>query len=243
MSIKTKKAEIYKRKEDGSIDWRAMIKPEYLYPNKEWFNKRSLPTPTSTEGLKDNQLLIMLGGIKEIAKMRGYRSVTYKLDHVKDGYVVAICSIIWNKNPENDFEVVYEDVGNATLDNTDDFCSKFLETIACNRAFVRAVRNFLNIHIVGADEIDRSSGQSQNNFEDYGDEELSPLPLTPVGLLQSVLLQHGYKGFDGLKDCLRKLWKIKQYQNEAVPNWKSFEDVPPAEARKIIPLVKKHFSD
>ena len=25
----------YTFKEDGSIDWRAMIKPEFLYPNKE----------------------------------------------------------------------------------------------------------------------------------------------------------------------------------------------------------------
>jgi hypothetical protein len=57
--------------EDGSIDWRSMIKPDFLYPNRDWFTIRSKPVPDSTEGLRDNQLLIMLGGIKELAKMRG----------------------------------------------------------------------------------------------------------------------------------------------------------------------------
>ncbi len=26
----------YKFNEDGSVNWRAMIKPEHLYPNREW---------------------------------------------------------------------------------------------------------------------------------------------------------------------------------------------------------------
>ena len=55
-------------------------------------------------------------------------------------------------------EVLYEEYANATSENTNDFCLKFLETIACNRAFVRCVRNFLNINIVGVDELDNSRG-------------------------------------------------------------------------------------
>ena len=42
--------------EDGSVDWRSMIKDEYLYPNKDWFEYRKKPDPESIEGLKDNQL-------------------------------------------------------------------------------------------------------------------------------------------------------------------------------------------
>ena len=56
--------------EDGSIDWRSMIKPEFLYPNKGWFDIRNKTVPTSVDGLEDKQLLIMLGGIKELAKLR-----------------------------------------------------------------------------------------------------------------------------------------------------------------------------
>ena len=31
--------------EDGSVDWRAMIKDEFLYPNKGWFDMRNMSTP------------------------------------------------------------------------------------------------------------------------------------------------------------------------------------------------------
>jgi hypothetical protein len=66
--------------EDGSVNWRAMIKPEFLYPNKGWFEARNKAVPTSSEGLDDKQLLIMLGGIKELAKMRGYHNVDFTVN-------------------------------------------------------------------------------------------------------------------------------------------------------------------
>ena len=146
--------------EDGSVNWRGMIKPEFLYPNKGWFDMRNQQVPTSTEGLKDNQLLIMLGGIKDLARLRGFYSVEFDTEREGD-YVTAKCSISWMGSYEtNGDNIRYQDVANATGENTDDFCYKFLETIACNRAFVRCVRNFLNINIVGADEIDKSNGNT-----------------------------------------------------------------------------------
>jgi hypothetical protein len=30
----------YKTNEDGSINWRAMVKPEHLFPNRGWFESR-----------------------------------------------------------------------------------------------------------------------------------------------------------------------------------------------------------
>jgi len=67
----------YTFNDDGSVDWRAMVKPEFLYPNKDWFVRRNKPLPDSIEGLEDKQLLIMLGGIKELAKLRGYTSIDF----------------------------------------------------------------------------------------------------------------------------------------------------------------------
>ena len=64
---------------DGSVNWRAMINPEHLYPNKDWFEIRKMPMPNSIEGLDDSQLLIKLGVIKELAKLRGFHSVTYDI--------------------------------------------------------------------------------------------------------------------------------------------------------------------
>ena len=223
--------------EDGSIDWRAMIKPEFLYPNKGWFEARNKPVPNSIEGLDDKQLLIMLGGIKELAKMRGYCGVEFKVDNVSDGYVTAKCTIHWHENYEtvNSYSTSYEDVANATLANTDAFCAKFLETIACNRAFVRCVRNYLNIHIVGADEIDKSKGA--DNFSSVEDDS-SPV-ITPTRLLEKILRdKHSVDSFDSFKEVLRNLWKSETYRNEEAKDWKSFKDISAKEARKLIISLK-----
>jgi len=225
----------YDFNEDGTVNWRAMIKPEFLYPNKGWFDVRNKPVPTSTEDLDDKQLLIMLGGIKELAKMRGYSTVAFDVTHLSDGYVTAKCTINWDKNYETQDEVAYQDYANATLANTDSFCAKFLETIACNRAFVRCVRNYLNIHIVGADEIDKSQGSGQAVEADA-----IATPITPVDLLAKTLREkHGVDSFDSCKDVLRDLWKSERYRNEEAKKWSSFSDIPAKEARKLIVALNK----
>jgi hypothetical protein len=227
--------------DDASVNWRKMIKDEFLYPNKGWFDIRKKEVPSSIEGLKDNQLLIMLGGIKEIAKLRGFHSVSYDVNHVNENYVVAKCRISWIYNYEHtaDFHVCYEDVANATLANTDDFCAKFLETIACNRAFVRCVRNFLNIHIVGADEIDKSKNSFGPSVESSGHDS-SIIPVTPTGILEKTLREkHGVTDFEGFRIILRDLWSSEKYRYEGIKDWKSFEDIPAREARILLPLINK----
>ena len=231
----------YEFNEDGSVNWRAMIKEEFLYPNKDWFVSRKKDVPNSVEGLSDKQLLIMLGGIKELAKMRGYSTVAFDVTQPSNGYVTAKCTINWDKNYETQDEVAYQDYANATLANTDNFCAKFLETIACNRAFVRCVRNYLNIHIVGADEIDKSKGANNSNTVEYdASSDSAMLPLTPSGALQKALDEdNGVKSFDKFKELLRALWKEEIYRNEQAANWKSYEDIPAKECRKLIAICKK----
>jgi hypothetical protein len=234
----------YKFGEDGFIDWRAMIKPEYLYPNKDFFEIRKQPVPSSIEGLNDKQLLIMLAGIKELARLRGFTSVSYDISHVETNYVVAKCKINWIGNYETDgIEVCFEDVANATGHNTDDFCLKFLETIACNRAFVRCVRNFLNIHIVGADEIDKS----KNKSVDISDLAISSaLPVTAQGALEKLVNEKlKISDFQGFKSHLRSLWKKAQEDQDQkmldlltqAKEWSSFQDVPAKSARILIKSI------
>ena len=231
----------YTFNEDGSVNWRAMIKPEFLYPNKGWFEMRGQQVPSSTEGLRDNQLLIMLGGIKDLARLRGFRSVSYDAKNVEEGYVTASCDIEWIGNYESsNNNVYYEDYANASLENTDAFCEKFLETIACNRAFVRCVRNFLNIHIVGADEIDKSGNRSSTNQGATTPAPSSNAPITPSGLLEKTLRdKHSVDSFDAFKDVLRALWKDGKYTNEEVKDWSSFDDISAKEARKLIGIISK----
>ena len=146
----------YTFNDDGSVDWRAMIDPKHLYPNKGWFESRGEPMPRSPEGLADNQLLIKLSGIKELAKLRGFDAVTYDVIKCEKDHVAVKCRIHWVPNFESgtyyslkqgdddyfNSRVSFEDIANATTENTSNFAQKFLETIAANRAFVRCVRNF-----------------------------------------------------------------------------------------------------
>lgn len=226
---------------DGSINWRAMVKPEYLYPNKDWFDIRNKPVPDSIEGLADNQLLIKLGGLKELAKLRGYSSVSYKVIKCDKDHVVVKCKIAW-KALLNEFSTIkiqedpciFEDMANATLENTNDFCAKFLETIATNRAFVRCVRNYLGINIVGDEEIDKSKNKSFSNLENTEIVSITP---------QSLLVKHisdklQINSFDEFMNHLRKMWKEETYKNEEVSKWQSFSSIPARECRKLISIIK-----
>ena len=232
----------FKYNENGSINWRAMVKPEYLYPNKDWFELRGKPIPDSVEGLADNQLLIKLGGLKELAKLRGYNSVSYEVVKCDRDYVVVKCKIHWKalfdgeaSNKVIEDPCAFEDMANATLENTNDFCAKFLETMATNRAFVRCVRNFLGINIVGDDEIDKS----KNKVASYENAESNIVNITPQGLLKKQAKDKlGCESFDDFKTYLRKLWQEETYKNEEAKTWNDFTAIPARECRKLSSFIK-----
>lgn len=224
----------YIKNEDGSINWRAMVKSEHLFPNKGWFETRKQSIPSSIEGLGDHQLLIKLAGIKEVAKLRGYKSVKYDIIKCEPSYVAIKCGITWIPNYETDYESYFEDVANATVNNTTDFAVKFLETIAANRAFIRAVRNFLNIHIVGSDEIDSSKKGTPAIFEE---ENETSLP-SSQNMLEKTAKSNGIKSFGEFQDYLRSLWKINTYKNDEAKVWTCYSDIPAKEARILISILK-----
>tara|TARA_B100001094_G_C18177862_1_gene798986 strand:+ start:1403 stop:2155 length:753 start_codon:yes stop_codon:yes gene_type:complete len=223
----------YAFNEDGSVDWRAMIKEEHLFPNKGWFESRGKDAPRSAEGLEDYQLLIKLSGIKELARLRGFSSVSYEVEKCQQDHVAVNCQINFIENYETGRSVSFQDVANATLNNTSSFATKFLETIACNRAFVRCVRNFLNVHIVGDDEIDKS------NLGPIKHEPSSSLGITPTEILKN---QCGATlncvDFSCFKDKLREFWENGAYQNMDAKKWEKYEDIPAKEARVLLKLIK-----
>jgi hypothetical protein len=225
----------YHFNEDGSIDWRRMVKDEHLFPNKSWFEARKKEVPKTVEGLKDYQLLIKLSGIKELARLRGFEGVSYYSDKCELNHVAVCCTMTFIGNYETGGEpIVFQDMANATLENTSSFATKFLETIACNRAFVRCVRNFLNIHIVGDDEIDKSNLSSSIS-------KGSSISLSPQGVLKSQAEQSGVGDFEKLKDLLRSwhtagIYKINSNSNPS--EWNDFKDIPAKEAREILKKLK-----
>jgi len=227
----------YTFNEDGSINWRALVKEEHLFPNKAWFDRFNKPTPKSIDGLKDHQLLIKLSGIKELARIRGFESVFFETVKCEADHVAVKCSVTFIPNYETGGRaVLYEDMANASINNCSSFAVKFLETIACNRSFVRAIRNFLNIHIVGLDEMDTSDPQSQNQISSSaaGQSSLS---------IQSSLEKNSKEildcsSFEDFRDYLKNLKDSKTYICKDVESWSSFSDIPSKEARILLKIIK-----
>lgn len=206
--------------DDGTINWRKMTKPEFLVPNKQYFERYKKPVPSSIEGLEDNQLLILLGGIKELAQMRGYESVAHVPMSPANDYVISVCSIRWIPNYETEGRsVTFSAIGDASPFNTNSFAKNYLGPIAENRAFVRSVRNFLKINIVSQEELGAPMG-----LQEEAD--------ASSNLLKEVMTAYGVS-FEKVKEAL-----IKD-KLEGAESFSRLEDVPKFKQFELIERIKK----
>jgi hypothetical protein len=204
-----------------------MINKEYLVPNRDAFknqkdvNLKEIDIST----LADNQLLILLAGIKELAQIRGYTDVNYEVIQAQPDYVAVKCTINWIASYEtSEKEVSFSALADAHLDNTKDFAKNFLMAIAENRAFIRAVRSFLKINIVGNDEMGKTT---------QIDTEVEPNTLVtqPIALLEKTMEEYNIS-FEQIKE--RALQK-KMGNSE---NWQSIKDISPLSMFTIISGIK-----
>ena len=116
----------YKFTDEGLIDWRKMLGDKWLYPNPS----KNLSTQDVSK-LKDTDLCILLGGIKELAQIRGYTNIKYDVTCPNPDYVIANCTITWIPNFETeDKEVSFSSLGDASPNNTDNFARQYLAPIA-----------------------------------------------------------------------------------------------------------------
>jgi hypothetical protein len=206
--------------QDGTINWRKMVKTEYLVPNRQKTQE------TDVSKLEDKDLLILLGGIKELAQIRGYAKVEYNVVSATESYFATSCKITWLPNYETGGkEIVFESLADATLNNTKSFARFFLAAIAENRAFVRCVRNFLKINIVSQEELGDAKlldeGLSSNDN-----------PTSPYALLEKVMKDKSIT-FDNLK---KKLIKEKFENSE---NISIIQDIPKGKIFELIERIKK----
>ena len=212
----------YKYTDEGLIDWRKMISPEFLVANKDRTSE------TDVTKLKDYQLIILLGGIKELAQIRGYTDVHYDVYSPSPEYVVATCSITWIPNYETENrEVVFSSIGDASPQNTKSFARYFLGPIAENRAFVRCVRNFLKINIVAQEELGNSKLADNEPSHDS-----SAASLDPRSILGSLMKEKGI-AFDKLKTKLQK----EEYKD--AESLSSLSDIPKIKVFELIERIKK----
>jgi hypothetical protein len=206
--------------DDGTINWRKMVKTEYLV------NNRQKTQETDVSKLEDKDLLILLGGIKELAQIRGYSKVEYNVVSANDVYFATSCRITWLPNYETDGrEIVFESLADATINNTKSFAKFFLAAIAENRAFVRCVRNFLKINIVSQEEL----GEAKLfDFTQQPNEN----PTSPQVVLEKVM-----KDKDVTFEQLKKKLIKEKFDN--AENLNSTNDIPKSKIFELIERIKK----
>lgn len=204
---------------DGTVNWRKMIKPEFLVANRDRTDE------TDISKLDDNELIILLGGLKDLANIRGYHSVTYKIHEASPEYVCASCSITWidNYETEKSESVLFEAIADAGVKNTESFGQMYLAAIAENRAFCRAVRNFLRINIVAKEEIKNAkiSTPSPNKNSASPDIYLSNL------------MKEKKIDFKTIKD------KMTKESVDGAADWKTVKDIPRVKMFEIIERMQK----
>jgi hypothetical protein len=207
----------YVYNEDGSVNWRKMIRSEFLVANKQRTQE------TDITKLEDKDLLILLGGIKELAQIRGFTCVSYDVPEAGPSYVIASCYINWIANYEtNDQQVSFQSLADASPDNTQSFARNYLAAIAENRAFVRCVRNFLKINIVGQDEVGVKA-----NFEDLTPDS----PVSPTAVLSNLMKEKGVT-LDQIKKRLIK----DGFAADAIT---SINEIPKPKIFELIERIKK----
>ena len=207
----------YVYNEDGTINWRKMVKTEYLVPNRQKTQE------VDVSKLEDKDLLILLGGIKELAQIRGYTKVEYKVVTATESYFATSCRITWAPNYEtNNKEIIFEALADATVNNTKSFARFFLAAIAENRAFVRCVRNFLKINIVSQEELGdvKLNEESSTTLDN---------PTSPHVLLEKIMKEKNIS-FDQLKKKLIK---------EKFENAESLNDLNQINKSKIFELIER----
>jgi hypothetical protein len=202
----------YTFNQDGTINWRAMVKKEHLVFNRQMTEEiekkygKPLSELSVTE-VEDRYLLILLAGLKELSQLRGFTSVTYKFDAIAGFGVAAVCKITWIPNYETgSTEITFEAMADASSRNTTGFAKNYLMAIAENRAFVRAIRNFLRIHVVGQDEVGTT-------------EEAATTSVSPHSVLKQLLDVRGIM-FEKMQN------KLIAEKYEGAESWKQLEDIP-----------------
>ena len=166
-----------------------------------------------------------MGGIKELAQIRGYTNIKYDVTCPSSDYVIANCTITWVPNFETeDKEVSFSSLGDASPNNTDNFARQYLAPIAENRAFVRCVRNFLRINIVAQDELAKRF--KDGNFQVSTPQQAEVA--SPTALLEKLMKEKGVD-FQRVKNRL-----VRQKYKDA-DKIESIKEIP---ALKIFELIE-----
>lgn len=247
----------YTYRSDNAIDWRAMIPREFLVIKREneasIMRAQGVATSDLIDSSKvpDHQMQVLLGGWKRLLFLRGYTSLTNPCTFVTPEKAVATCTITFAPNYETrGLPVTYSWTASASLHNTSgEIPQMFLEATACNRAFSLCLRGFLNIGIVGKDEMGparRGAGEevvkavlaTQTVVDTASAESIEPpkAGYQPKDTLSKKCAEVGIT-FEKLKEGASTRYRAEMQSEPA--NWTSIDDVPSLDAWTLIDKLSK----
>lgn len=250
-------ATVYPRKPDGSINWRALVQPSHVYVKKGDEAKVATALGVTPQDIKegkydttrveDKHLVIRKAGLIELARIRGYTSAAPEVKYASRDYVIVQTWIHWSAF-EDKPAIVTGGVGEASPDNTSSFMRVYLAAAAENRAFSRAVRQFLNIDIVSSDEL--GGGDVAPEVESGPSVASS---LTPQGVLQKNV-EEAKSSFDKIKAASVAKFKHDTEQLAKDPAykaafktdpsvWTKYEDISALDCMTLIELINKAKAD
>lgn len=221
----------YSYDESGFINWRTVIPQEFLYLNpgkKEQLEKKYNKTYNEIniveDKVEDKDLCILLGGIRFLANLIGYKSINYVIGQSTPDYCSATCTIVFKGNySTNNEDRAHSDSASATLNNTASFYRNYLVEAATNRAFCRTVRGYCNLSIVSKEEL------SEKNIAP-DDQPTESSSIKPIETLKGILKQKN-RTFDELRAKL-----VKDGMKDA-EEWKSIDDIPKIKIFDIITIL------
>lgn len=202
--------------ENGKIIWRKLIRNEHLVPNKD----RTQETDITL--LEDKDILVLLAGFKELANIHGFTRISYKFPASTQEFVSCVCKIDYIPSYHTEMRTIsFESTADASYNNTQSINGKyFLTTTAENRAFVRNVRNFLQIPILGKDEF-FTAGKKEEELD-------TPSPNNPKSIALKKMKDMGFNTF---VDAKKALWTI------GVNSFDEYEKLNDIPIEKIMSLI------
>ena len=215
------------------IDWRAIIPKSWLFVNAKKFTDKNQEAPKTVEGLDDSMVIIKLGGIKWLARVRGYDKVSYEV--ISDAPNVTVkCSIDWSPNFENPLGATYEEIASCNEKNASNFNLIYAESIAANRAFVRCVRNFLNVNIVGEEEIfEKEAIEPKSETSD------GTVAIDPQSIFIKIAKEKGLDLAAIIKMCEESDESLKDLASRVSSDKELVKELTPKIAKKLIKSIKK----
>jgi len=232
---------------EGLVDYRRMVSPRFLYVAREHeakvIQQQNKPlAEIDLLAVRDEWLRIRIGGINQLAQLRGYTDLNYSQFQTREGFAAVVCSMTFIGNYETSHQpFTCSAIASATMRSVDRNFTPYLETFAENRAFSRCVKRALQLNILADIEI---GGDGRDAAKDNGsDAEVheAVIGTAPGGfepkdeLARLCAAQKTPITFEALKTgALKYVAELKSNPAE----WTGFDSIQPIDAYVLINKIR-----